>query len=80
MSDGSAAFAAVFLTTWVLGGEPPTTGPRFTGNELPEPPQQHSQWSAPPAQLSTNLVSSVEVLKRTDGYCQPVLASSYHSR
>src|SRR6266702_260567 len=62
MSDGSAAFAAVFLTTWVLGGEPPTTGPRFTGNELPEPPQQHSQWSAPPAQLSTNLVSSVEVL------------------
>src|SRR5437773_1043415 len=63
-SEGSAALVAMFLSTLVLGGESPTTGPKFTGNELPEPPQQHSQWSAPPTQLPPNLVSSVEVLFR----------------
>jgi len=45
-----------------FAGGTPGTGPKFADHELPEPPQQHSQWIAPAAQLSTNLVSSVEVL------------------
>src|SRR6059036_1716296 len=59
MPLGSAVLVAVSLTSRVVAGGTPETGPKFADHELPEPPQQHSRWSAPPTQLPTNLVSSV---------------------
>jgi hypothetical protein len=46
-----------------FGGEyPAATVPKFTGQELPEPPRQHSPWKPPVTGLPTNLISSAQVL------------------
>ena len=44
--------------------------PIFTGKALPQPPQQHSVWSAPNSNLPTNYLTATDLLFE-QGFADP---------
>src|SRR6266480_269541 len=55
-------FISLSLTLPIVALGSETNVPKFSGRDLPSPPQKHRKWDPPATTLPTNLISSVRFL------------------